>query len=41
MRRFRTFVNDERPDPSVVMVPVRGQRRPAYRNEKQIPVEVI
>jgi nitrite reductase (NADH) large subunit len=41
MRRFRTFVNDERPDPSVVMVPERSQRRPAYRNEKQIPVEVI
>ena len=40
MRRFRTFVNDDEPDPSIVMVPERGQRRPAYRHEKPVPVEV-
>jgi nitrite reductase (NADH) large subunit len=41
MRRFRSFVNDDRPDPSIVTVPERAQRRPAYRHEKPIPVEVI
>jgi nitrite reductase (NADH) large subunit len=39
-RRFRTFVNDERPDPSIVRVPERGQVRPARADEKRIPVEV-
>jgi nitrite reductase (NADH) large subunit len=41
MRRFRSFVNDDRPDPSIVMVPERGQRRPAYRHEKPLPVEAL
>src|SRR5438105_5288508 len=34
IRRFRTFVNDERPDPSIVKVRERSQNRPAYRHEK-------
>jgi nitrite reductase (NADH) large subunit len=37
--RFRSFVNDDRPDPSIVMVPERGQRRPAFAHEKPVPVE--
>jgi nitrite reductase (NADH) large subunit len=41
MQRFRTFVNDDRPDPSIVMVPERDQHRPARRGEKAIPVELI
>jgi nitrite reductase (NADH) large subunit len=40
MRRFRSFVNDDRPDPSIVMVREREQHRPAYRDEKPVPVEV-
>jgi nitrite reductase (NADH) large subunit len=40
MRRFRAFVNDDRPDPSIVTVPERAQQRPAYRHEKAVPVEV-
>jgi nitrite reductase (NADH) large subunit len=39
--RFRSFVNDDRPDPSIVMVPERAQCRPAYRQEKPIPVEAL
>jgi nitrite reductase (NADH) large subunit len=39
LRQFRTFVNDDRPDPSIVMVPERGQARPARPHEKRIPVE--
>jgi nitrite reductase (NADH) large subunit len=39
MGRFRSFVNDDRPDPSIVMVPERAQRRPAYAHEKPVPVE--
>ena len=35
MRRFRTFVNADEPDPNVVFVPERGQRRPAFPHEKQ------
>ena len=41
MRRFRSFVNAEVPDPSIVMVPERDQVRPAFRHEKSIPVEVL
>jgi nitrite reductase (NADH) large subunit len=41
MRRFRSFVNDDRPDPSIVMVPERAQMRPAHRHEKPVPLEVI
>jgi nitrite reductase (NADH) large subunit len=39
LARFRSFVNDDRPDPSIVMVPERAQRRPAYPHEKPVPVE--
>jgi nitrite reductase (NADH) large subunit len=39
VKRFRAFVNDDRPDPSVVMVPERDQHRPAHRHEKAVPVE--
>ncbi|HET6792826.1 MAG TPA: nitrite reductase large subunit NirB [Acidimicrobiales bacterium] len=38
--RFRTFVNDDRPDPNIVMVPERGQHRPAFAHEKPTPVEI-
>jgi nitrite reductase (NADH) large subunit len=41
LRRFRTFVNDDRPDPSIVMVPERGQHRPARAHEKRIPVDIV
>jgi nitrite reductase (NADH) large subunit len=41
MRRFRTFVNADEPDPNIVMVPERGQHRPASREEKPQPVEVL
>ncbi len=33
--RFRTFVNSDEPDPNVVFVAERGQRRPAFSHEKQ------
>lgn len=39
--RFRAFVNDPRPDPSIVMVPEREQHRPARTHEKPVPVESI
>ena len=39
MQRFRSFVNDDRPDPSIVTVRERGQRRPAYEHEKPLPME--
>ena len=35
LRRFRTFINSDEPDPDVVFVPERGQRRPAFTHEKQ------
>ncbi|MGI8686335.1 MAG: nitrite reductase (NAD(P)H), partial [Acidimicrobiales bacterium] len=35
VRRFRTFVNSDEPDPDVVFVPERGQLRPAFPHEKQ------
>jgi nitrite reductase (NADH) large subunit len=41
LARFRTFVNDDRPDPHVVMVPERAQVRPAAPHEKPIPLEVL
>jgi nitrite reductase (NADH) large subunit len=41
VRRFRSFVNVEAPDPSIVMVPERAQMRPAFRHEKQPPVEAL
>ena len=34
VRRFRTFVNADEPDPNVVFVPLRGQVRPAFPIEK-------
>jgi nitrite reductase (NADH) large subunit len=40
MRRFRTFVNDDRPDPTITMVAERGQIRPAPRREQREPAEV-
>jgi nitrite reductase (NADH) large subunit len=39
VRRFRTFVNDDRPDPSIVMISERSQPRPARAHEKPQPVE--
>ena len=29
LKRFRSFVNDDRPDPSIIMTSERGQPRPA------------
>ena len=37
LARFRTFVNSDAPDPSVVFVAERGQPRPAYPHEKPDP----
>lgn len=37
MRRFRTFVNSDEPDPNLVFVRDRGQHRPAYLHEKPDP----
>ncbi|MCU4185270.1 nitrite reductase large subunit NirB [Acidiferrimicrobium sp. IK] len=34
LRKFRTFVNTDRPDPNIVMVSERGQPRPAQPREK-------
>jgi nitrite reductase (NADH) large subunit len=39
VKRFRAFINDDRPDPNVVMVPERDQHRPAHRHEKPLPLE--
>jgi nitrite reductase (NADH) large subunit len=41
LARFRTFVNDPSPDPSIVMVPEREQHRPAAPHEKPVPLEVL
>ena len=38
--RFRAFVNDPRPDPSIRMVPERTQQRPALAHEKPVPLEM-
>lgn len=39
LKRFRTFVNDERGDPDIHFVKERGQRRPVHANELHlIPV---
>jgi nitrite reductase (NADH) large subunit len=35
LSRFRAFVNTPAPDPSIVSIPERGQRRPAYTHEKR------
>ncbi|HVE47245.1 MAG TPA: hypothetical protein VNA57_10935, partial [Acidimicrobiales bacterium] len=34
LKRFRTFVNSDEPDPNVVFLPTRGQVRPAFPEEK-------
>ena len=34
--RFRTFLNDDRPDPSIVRVRERGQMRPAQSHEREL-----
>jgi nitrite reductase (NADH) large subunit len=34
-RRFRSFVNSDTPDPSIVRIPLRQQHRPATWQEKQ------
>jgi nitrite reductase (NADH) large subunit len=39
--RFRTFVNSDEPDPGVVMVPERGQLRPAHPEEKPAMAGVV
>ena len=39
--RFRTFVNSDEPDPSLVFVPERGQIRPATTEEKPLALEVL
>ena len=39
--RFRTFLNDDAPDPNVVFVRERGQIRPATASEKPLPLEAV
>lgn len=34
VKRFRTFVNTDQPDPNLVFVSLRGQHRPAFDHEK-------
>jgi nitrite reductase (NADH) large subunit len=41
MRRFRTFVNADGADPNIVMVPERGQPRPANPAERPTPMEAV
>ena len=41
LRRFRHFVNSERLDPAVRMVPERGQRRPAKPDERRVAEEAL
>ncbi|NJP12602.1 MAG: nitrite reductase large subunit [Leptolyngbyaceae cyanobacterium RU_5_1] len=36
LQRFTHFVNSDQPDPSLVHVEERGQRRPAYEHERQL-----
>jgi nitrite reductase (NADH) large subunit len=36
VQRFRHFVNSDEPDPSLVHVEERGQKRPAYEHEKSL-----
>jgi nitrite reductase (NADH) large subunit len=40
LRQFRSFVNTDAPDPSIVMVRERAQIRPAFWEEKAHLVEV-
>ncbi|MFL5439252.1 MAG: nitrite reductase large subunit NirB [Myxococcales bacterium] len=41
LRRFRTFVNSDAPDPSVVVLRQRAQHRPATWDEKRLPQEDV
>jgi nitrite reductase (NADH) large subunit len=41
LARFKTFINDDRIDPSVVMIRERDQVRPARPEEKPRPIEVM
>ena len=41
MARFRPFLNSDMPDPSVMFVPERAQRRPANAREKQALLETL
>lgn len=36
MKRFRHFINSELPEPNIVTVEERGQKRPAYEDEKAV-----
>jgi nitrite reductase (NADH) large subunit len=40
-RRFRHFVNSGEHDGNVMFVPERGQIRPATRQEKRIPINLV
>ncbi len=43
LKRFRSFVNSPQVDPNIVFVEERGQKRPAYTDEKPmlIPTELV
>jgi nitrite reductase (NADH) large subunit len=43
LKRFRHFINTDQPDPNIVNVEQRGQKRPAYANEREllIPANLI
>jgi nitrite reductase (NADH) large subunit len=36
LMRFRHFINSDQPDPSLVQVEERGQKRPAFNYEKDL-----
>ena len=43
LKRFRHFVNSNEPDPNIINIEQRGQKRPAYPSEREqlIPVDFI
>ncbi len=43
LKRFRHFINTDLPDPNIVNVEERGQKRPAYASEREllIPADLI
>jgi nitrite reductase (NADH) large subunit len=43
LKRFRHFINTDQPDPNIINVEQRGQKRPAYANEREllIPANLI
>lgn len=43
LKRFRHFINSDEPDPNIIKVSERGQKRPAYESEREmlIPVDFI